>query len=177
MSPRKGTFTCLILILLAGAAVANELISNWPAPATWTPPRGVGVHTLADATSPLPFIGLPPCRLVDTRGTVGVPINTGGSFSANEARTWVFTGLCGLPSGAGAVSLNVTVTNTGSHPFGFVKIWPGGGTEPNVSTLNWSTGGVTESNAAIVPLSATGAISLRSGNNSSNVIVDTNGYY
>jgi hypothetical protein len=115
---------------------------------------------------------------VDTRGTVGVPINTGGSFGANEARTWTLTGLCGLPVGADAVSLNITVTATGAQtPFGFVSVWPAGTTEPTVSTLNWSTANDTVSNAAIVPLNGSGQIRLRSGNNSSHVIVDINGYF
>src|SRR5215467_16038293 len=168
----------LSLILLAGTAFGGEAIPNWPAPATWTPARAAGVRTLGDVTSPLPFIGLDPCRLVDTRGTAGVPINTGGSFAANEVRTWTFTGRCGIPISAAIVSLNITVTNTGGETgFGFVKVWPGGGAEPNVSTLNWSAAGVTESNAAIVPFNGSGQISLRSGNNSSQVIVDTNGYF
>jgi hypothetical protein len=169
--------TCIgVGILVAGAITALDI--NKLPPDNWAVPKSAGVHTLADATPPLPFIGLPPCRLVDTRGTVGVPINPGGSFAANEARTWTFTGLCGIPVGAREVSLNITVTNTGGQTaFGFVKVWPGFGAEPNVSTLNWSTAGVTESNAAIVPFNPGGQISLRSGNNSSDVIVDTNGYF
>src|SRR5215467_11102408 len=180
MRLRKGVLFWLLFLFFAGVVLGNEPIPNWPAPATWTPTRGQGIHTLADATPPRPFTALSPCRIVDTRGTAGVPINTGGGFAANEFRTWVITGLCGIPVGARSVSLNITVTSTGGETaFGFVKVWPGGGVEPNVSTLNWSTAGVTESNAAIVPLgsSPAGSISLRSGNNSSQVIVDTNGYF
>lgn len=167
------------MFFLVGLALGSEGIPNWPAPTTWSPSRGSGVRTLTDVSHPLPFIGVTPCRLVDTRGTPGVPINTGGAFSANEIRTWVFAGLCGIPVAAKAVSLNVTVTNTQPNPFGFVKIWPGGGTQPNVSTLNWSTGGVTVANAAIVPLgtSPAGSVSLQSGNAGCDVIVDVNGYY
>jgi hypothetical protein len=178
----RTTWTTRITWVIAGILVAGSLAAmdiNKLPPDNWRAPTGV--HTMTDATSPRAFIGLPPCRIVDTRGTAGIPINTGGAFAANEARTWTFTGLCGIPAGADAVSLNITVTDTGGQTaFGFVKVWPGGGTEPNVSTLNWSTGGVTESNAAIVPFGTggnAGMIRLRSGNNSSNVIVDTNGYF
>src|SRR5215467_8653840 len=140
----------LASLLLAGTAAAMDI--NKLPPDNWTVPKTTGLRTMTDATPPRLFVGLPPCRLVDTRGTAGVPINTGGSFGANEFRTWTFTGLCGIPVGADAVSLNITVTNTGGQTaFGFVKVWPGGGVEPNVSTLNFASAGLTVANAAIVP--------------------------
>jgi hypothetical protein len=148
---------------------------NWVAP-SYSP---TGIRTFTDYTPPTRFIGLQPCRLVDTRGN-GAPIQ-GGAFSANESRRWDLRGLCGLPITADVVSLNIAVTNTQAHPYGFVKVWPEGAGEPNVSTLNWSSAGETVSNAAIVPISNLfgfiGTITLKTGNAGADVIVDTNGYF
>src|SRR5215467_15209587 len=94
----KATSLVLIALAAAGGAFASEVIPNWAAPASWTPTRSSGLHTLADATNPIPFIGLPPCRVLDTRGTVGVPINTGGKFAQDETRTYTITGICGIPA-------------------------------------------------------------------------------
>src|SRR5215467_12240213 len=187
---RFARFLAILPLLLTSAPTLRQnvpridQISNWPTSSFWNPPPTstpdrIQVSAVNAVSAPLPFVALTPCRLVDTRGTGGAPINTGGAFSADEIRTWVFAGLCGISTSAAAVSLNITVTNTQPNPFGFLKAWPGGDTEPNVSTLNWSTGGVTESNASIVALgsSPTGSISLRSGNAGADVIVDVNGYY
>jgi len=171
--------SCFVfLALLASTVVLAQVdipLHNWTVP-PYTVSSSSGIHTMTDATEPRAFIGLPPCRLLDTRNNI-YPLGGGGPFAANEVRSYTLPGSCGLPSGTDAVSLNITVTNTQSNPFGFIKIWPQGGTEPNVSTLNWSTGGVTESNAAIVPLSGGGGITIRSGNAGSDVLLDVNGYF
>jgi len=76
-----------------------------------------------------------------------------------------------------AASLNVTATNTGSGAFGHIKIWPADQAESNVSTLNYPGAGATVANAAIVSLSPIGALKVKSGNASADVILDVNGYY
>jgi hypothetical protein len=162
----------LALLLTAGFVLAGDI--NKLPPDNWQPAGTGRMHLMTDATSPRPFIGLPPCRIVDTRGN-GAPIQ-GGAFGTDEVRTWTIAGICGLPVGTDAVSLNITATGTGFSPFGYVKIWPAGGVEPNVSTLNWNQAGQTIANAAIVPLGG-GGISLRSGNAGSHIIVDVNGYF
>jgi hypothetical protein len=128
-------------------------------------------------TSPLPFIGLAPCRIVDTRTTTmpnfpagyGPPALTGGS-----PRNFTLTGQCGIPSSAAAVSLNVTVTNTQGP--GFILIYPQGAAQPNVSTLNY-VAGQTIANAAIVPLGTGGGVTVIAGVSGTDLILDTNGYY
>jgi hypothetical protein len=102
-----------------------------------------------------------------------------GSMAKKEARASFYTipPNCGIPAGTEAVSLNFTVTETVSHPFGQLKIWPADQAEPNVSTLNRNTVNVTESNAAIVALSSIGQIAVKTGNAGAHVIIDTNGYF
>jgi hypothetical protein len=163
-------------------------IANWPAPAYWSPPaqpvsvqeREGGVRTegvLALPTSPLPFIGIIPCRIADTRTTTipNFPAGYGPPALAGGApRNFTLTGQCGIPSSAAAVSLNITVTNTQGP--GFILIYPQGGAQPSVSTLNY-VAGQTIANAAVVPLGTGGGVTVIAGVSGTDLILDTNGYY
>ena len=170
----------LFSVSLAGGqgpdpSVLAGKIADWPAPATWSPDSASeGVSTMGAVTSPLPFVGLAPCRIVDTRGNgftgaYGPPALTQGS-----PRNFTLSGRCGIPADAQAVSLNVTVTNTQGP--GFILIFPQGAAQPDVSTLNY-VAGQTIANAAVVPLGAGGGIAVIAGVSGTNLILDTNGYY
>src|SRR6266498_2354457 len=186
-SARRLSVTVAVVFSVPLIAFAQE-IPNWPAPPYWSPRgramdslgerSGVGVEAVevAASTSPLPFIGVTPCRLLDTRNNLN-PLGGGGPCAADEIRTYTLPGACGLPGAMQAVSLNVTATNTGSGAFGHIKIWPADQAEPNVSTLNYPGAGATVANAAVVPLSSLGALKVKSGNASADVILDVNGYY
>ena len=158
-----------------GQARLQEPIPNWVAPATWSPVRSEeGLTTMAAVTSPFPFIGLTPCRIADTRQAsfpagYGPPALTGGA-----PRNFILTGQCGIPASAAAVSLNVTVTNTQGP--GFILIYPQGGAQPSVSTLNY-VAGQTIANAAVVPLGTGGGVTVIAGVSGTDLILDTNGYY
>jgi hypothetical protein len=126
-------------------------------------------------TSPLPFIGLDPCRVADTRGN-GAPIQ-GGIFANSESRNWTVSGICGIPSGAGAVSVNFSVVAAGGIPAGsFLLAWPTG--SPPVQTTAIMTYGPGQiiSNAAIVPLNSSGQLTVNVSG-STHIIMDVNGYY
>jgi hypothetical protein len=83
------------------------------------------------------------------------------------------TSNCGLPSNAGAYSLNATVVPQAT--LGYLTLWPTGETQPVVSTLN-SPDGSTDSNAAIVPVGTSGSISAYASAGTQ-LILDTNGYF
>src|SRR5438552_663111 len=147
-------------------------IANWPAPVDWSPPaqpvsgqereRGVVRIEAVEGlpTSPLPFIGITPCRIADTR-QAGFPTQYGPpALTAGVPRSFTLTGQCGIPSRAAAVSLNVTVTNPQGP--GFILIFPQGAGQPDVSTLNY-VAGQTIANAAVVPLRASGGITALGG--------------
>jgi endosialidase-like protein len=119
------------------------------------------------------FVGLTPCRLVDTRGN-----GFGGAFGPPALDTGVprdfpIQGQCGIPAKALAVSLNVTATNTQGP--GFLLLYPQGGVQPLVSTLNY-VGGETVANAAIVPLGP-GGLTIVAGVSGTELILDVNGYF
>ena len=170
------------LVFVCASSSAQEKIENWSAPALWSAPAKLakgadsgGIETLqVGPTPPLHFVGLEPCRLVDTRGNgftgqYGPPALTQG-----VPRTFVLTGQCGIGATAEAVSLNVTVTNTQGP--GHIIIYPAGAAQPTVSTLNY-VGGQTIANAAVVPLGDGGAITVVAGVSGTDLILDTNGDY
>src|SRR6266542_6622093 len=170
----KALFLGLIAVLVAGFALGDEAIPNWPAPATWSP-HGVsrGVSTMGAITSPLPFIGVTPCCVLDTRSPVG-PFG-GPAFSSGQTRSFTIpSGPCtGIPS-AGAYSLNFTVVNMAG--FGFLTAWPAGTAQPLVSTLDYVPAEGALTNAAIVSAGTGGAISVFVSVGT-DLIIDINGYY
>ncbi len=126
------------------------------------------VPLFISAQSPLQFIPVAPCRLVDTRIT-GEPINGGTS------QTFAIQGNCGVPPSAAAYSLNVTVVPHGT--LGFLTVWPAGQNRPVVSTLN-SYDGRVKANAAIVGAGSSGggAVSVYA-TNTTDLVLDINGYF
>ena len=129
----------------------------------------------AQASSPLPFIGLTPCRIIDTRGNGFTGQYGPPSLAQGSARNFQFLGQCGIPFSAEAVSLNITVTNTQGP--GFIVIYPqGNGSAPLVSTLNYLAG-QTVANAAIVPIGSGGDLTVVAGVSGTDLIIDVNGYY
>ena len=127
------------------------------------------------------FYPLTPCRVVDTRQT-NFPAGLGApTFGNQEARELpvLHNSPClqGLPRTPQAYSFNVTVVPypAGQH-LGYLTIWPSNQDQPLVSTLNNPTATVV-ANAAIVPADpANGDVSVFTYN-SSDVIIDVNGYF
>ncbi|HYG61509.1 MAG TPA: glycoside hydrolase family 44 protein [Thermoanaerobaculia bacterium] len=129
------------------------------------PPAGAGFYTLA------------PCRVLDTRqaaGAFGGPV-----LSAGAGRQFPFAGRCGIPAGARAVSVNVTVVSPTQG--GFVRAYPGGVTAPSTSLINFSAGQI-RANNAILPLAAdgNGTLVFQAGftlPGTVHLLVDVNGYF
>ncbi len=121
--------------------------------------------------SALQFIPVTACRVVDTR-------NANGSFggpemSAGQSRAFnIPQSACGIPSGAAAYSLNVTVVP--SQALNYLTIWPTGQTQPYVSTLN--SDGRIKANAAIVPAGTNGGVSVYV-TDATQLILDIDGYF
>jgi hypothetical protein len=116
------------------------------------------------------FFTIPPCRRVDTRS------GGGGPLACGVTHTFSLTGgACGVPSGAEAVAVNVTITEP-SAP-GNVNVFPGGTSPPITAILNYSAG-ATRGNNAVVQLGAGGQVGVRcSPSGSAHVIIDVNGYF
>src|SRR5215831_18281615 len=177
---RKALFLALLVVLLAAAGAEAQIGSTAP---NWTVPGASSTtssttpghaHALIDVTFPNAFVGVSPCRIVDTRGSAG-PYGA-PSLSPGVSRNFALaSGPCpGFPGSIAAYSLNITVTNTLGP--GFIKIYPQGGSAPVVSTLNY-VAGQTVANAAIVPAGTGNGVTVVAGVSGTDLIIDVNGYY
>jgi OmcA/MtrC family decaheme c-type cytochrome len=131
-----------------------------------------GYFAAAGSPGALSFHPMTPCRVADTRNAAG-PFG-GPTLGAGATRSFAIPNSgCYVPTTAAAYSVNVTVVPRGS--LGYITLWPAGGTQPLVSTLNSWDGSVV-ANAAIVPAGTGGAISVFASDQT-DVIVDINGYF
>ena len=126
---------------------------------------GTGRHAL--------LTGVTPSRVLDTRSGIGAPA---GPLDPLSSVTVTLTGHGGVPAtGVSAVVLNVTVT--GPTAPGYLTAYPGGGSPPTASNLNF-VAGQTVPNLVIVPVGAGGQVSLFNGSGgSTHVVADVFGYY
>ena len=159
----------------------SEGIPNWSAPPYWSPQKsspelsGVRPQEVEGVPTPaLAFTGITPCRVADTRGNGFTGQYGPPSLAAGSPRNFTLGGQCGVAGGAEAISLNITVTNTQGP--GFILIYPQGGAQPSVSTLNY-VANQTIANAAVVPLGSGGGVTVIAGVSGTDLIIDTNGYY
>jgi hypothetical protein len=167
----------LALFLLAAGLFAEDLsVKNWTVPPYQTLGAAGDPEPGSDATAPRVFIGVQPCRLVDTRAGSGFPAGYGApGLSAGVPRNFdLDDGPCsGLPSGVDAYSLNVTVVNTAGP--GHLVIYPQGGAQPTVSSVNY-VAGQTLANAVIVPAGTNGGVTVVAAA-ATNLLIDINGYF
>jgi hypothetical protein len=178
---RASLWISLIVLLGSFAAFADTIpLVNWPVPgmpAATT--HGYQPRPTADLSGPNVFVPVTPCRVVDTRNTNGA--FGGPIFNAGETRSYTVpsSSCSGIPgSSVSAVSLNITVTQTGTG--GFLTAWPAGASQPSVGNLTWFAASQTLTNASIVPTASGGAISVFVGMASgtqTHVIIDINGYF
>ena len=113
----------------------------------------------AQAFTPLPTI----TRVLDTR-------TTGGKLAPNEERVVAL----GVPAGARAGVINLTVTET--EAAGFVAVFPAGTTYAGNSSINWFGPNQNLANGVICAVDATGKITIRGGINKTHVVIDVQGF-
>jgi uncharacterized repeat protein (TIGR01451 family) len=162
-----------------GSALANQAALAWDADADGVneatgvsddpgPAGSANPTAFTVGREALSFYTVAPCRLVDTRGT--------SALASGLARTLTLTGSCGIPAGARAVAVNLTVLDaTGT---GNLVAWPAGTPQPATSNLNF-TAGVTRANNAVLALKA-GAVDVRAlvaGGGGAQMTIDVNGYF
>ena len=119
------------------------------------------------------YTALPPTRIVDTRPGSGYP-DAGDTLNAASTLSITVAGIATVPMDAKAVALNVTVTDTSAASF--LTIYPLGGTQPLVSSLNWMAG-QTVPNLVIVPVGSGDEVNLYNDAGSVDVVVDLEGYF
>ena len=127
----------------------------------------------AAQTGPLSYFSLTPCRAVDTRNANST---NGGPALGTATRNFQIRGICGVPTTAKAVSINVTVTGASTNSW--LTIWPSGQAEPIVSTINFDQNVIALANGAIVGLSTNAQdLAVQNANGTVHVIIDVTGYF
>jgi hypothetical protein len=137
----------LALAIIAVTAAAVALTSSG---------RSAG----ADQVVPAGLVNAGPSRVLDTRST-GKPLG-GQTLTVN-------TGI------AGASSVAVNITLTGTEGVGFITVWASGG-RPNTSIINSDRAGQDIANYAVVPVTSFGTFQLYTSA-ATHVLVDVMGYY
>jgi hypothetical protein len=119
------------------------------------------------------FNAVTPCRLLDTRNAVG-PLGA-PALGALASRSFMATGNCNIPSGAVAISANVTVVNP--TVAGDLVAYPNGlASPPGSSTISFRAGR-TRANNALVYLAGDGSFLVTSrAAGPLDFVVDVNGY-
>ncbi len=154
-----------------GLAVGTDaIVATYSGDTNYSGSSGTLSQLVNPIPSPLQFVAVTPCRLVDTRPPNGSGPILGGTFQNFPIPQ---EGGCNIPTSAVAYSLNVSVVP--QHSLGYLTIWPAGEGRPVVATLN-SLDGRIKANAAIVPAGANGAVSIYV-TDTTNVILDINGYF
>ncbi|MGE0877889.1 MAG: hypothetical protein AB7L13_12780 [Acidimicrobiia bacterium] len=112
------------------------------------------------------FEPLTPARILDTR--------TSGALGADSQIDLQVVGQGGVPAGATAVVVNLTVTEPDASSY--LTLWPTGEPRPEASNINF-VAGRTIANLVTVKLSADGRLTIYNFAGSVHVLVDVNGYY
>jgi uncharacterized coiled-coil protein SlyX len=198
MTVRRIAVLALSAVCLSSLALAQPAqpidppLVNWTAPPYWTPTRatpqegqpgrgidvqalGIEAGTMSLPSSPVPFVAIAPCRIVDTRVS-----NPDGfhepNFADGETRTYTFpnsTGCPGLPANSVAYSVNVQFRPMTVSAY--ITLYPAGTSLPLVSTTVGNPAGFV-TDAAIVPAGTGGAIDVYC-QYAGRVVIDINGYY
>lgn len=112
------------------------------------------------------FYLVTPCRVIDTRG--------GAALASNATRIVNVGGACGVPLGATAAAVNLTVV--GPTTTGFLALYPSNTSWPGTSTINYRSG-KTRANSAVVRLAPEGTLSVLNNGAATHFLIDVTGYF
>jgi len=121
------------------------------------------------------FTAVTPTRILDTRST-GASAGVGGyltPFGAGTSRQVSVAGNGGVPGGATAAVINITVV--GGTSGGYLTGWAFPDAQPATSSTNWAAG-QTRASTMVVPIGDYGLINIYTSQ-STNVIIDVFGYF
>jgi hypothetical protein len=179
---RLGRWSPALIFAASSTLLAQNVdvpLQNWTVPPYQSAAASSGgITTMADLTPGIGFVGVTPCRLVDTRSGSGFPSGYGPpSLTQGVQRNFDLNSqpnCAGIPDLVKAYSLNFTVTNTAG--LGFLIVWPQGQTQPLTSSINY-VAAQTLANAVIVPAGTGGGVSVLAGISNTDLLIDINGYF
>lgn len=131
----------------------------------------VGVVGIASPPPEQLFNPVTPSRQFDTRdGTGGVPV---GKLAGGDVLAFTVTGVNGIPAGAAAVALNVTVDDPSGA--GWISVYPCATPPAIASSLNFTAGDVA-ANAVVAPVDDVGQVCFRTSADT-HLISDVSGWF
>ncbi|MEO6653123.1 MAG: CAP domain-containing protein [Ilumatobacteraceae bacterium] len=145
-----------------GETIANGVIATVGRGSTVCVYTSQAAHLVADVSGSFGggYRGLNQVRLLDTRpdgGTVDGRHAGGGLSGAGAVVEFDVTDRGGTPGSVTAVTLNLTVTQTGGP--GFATVYPCGSARPDASTVNFRAGH-TVANTVIAPVGPDGTVCI-----------------
>src|SRR5580658_4101757 len=195
MTPRLLGFLLVFLPLTLAAQSPQERaipLNNWAAPRHLKRSQVQGQQRVATPKLQLPggvttdvlvFVPIAPCRLADTRPSQPYPALGTTPLAPLTPRTLPIAGSCAVEStgflfpGPEAFSLNVTVVPPGGNTGGYLLAYPNPISPiPLVASMTWNPGASYQSNAVIAAASPGGSVNVVA-NNTTDVVIDINGYY
>ncbi len=125
--------------------------------------------------APLAYYTLAPCRLVDTRNPTA-PLAGPALAGGGAQRSFGLSGVCGVPTTARALSVNLTVVSPAAG--GDLRLFPADQPTPLISAINFAAN-QTRTNNAILGLGwGTGLLTVQNdAGGTVQLVVDVNGYY
>jgi uncharacterized repeat protein (TIGR03803 family) len=159
----------------AGAAGTPITLNVDVTYATCPAGHGSAVVAVAPGGQATQFYTLSPCRLVDTR-EADAPLG-GPALVPGPDRSFLVVGVCGIPQGATAISVNVVAVQPSAA--GELALYAGDGAPTGTSAISFSAGR-TRANNAMVRLATDGAGSIKVTDGSAgsvHFILDVNGYF
>lgn len=108
----------------------------------------------AQPGGPFQFHSLTPCRLIDTRDGSGASNEAAGPRVNPGPHNFRVQGFCGVPVGAKAATVNVTVI--GPTQQGDLRLFPSNVGQPLVAVMSYNALEPALCNGAIVPLAQVG---------------------
>ena len=132
---------------------------------------GANLFAIGTMPTPLTFVAITPCRVVDTRNATG---DLAGPILLPGTRDFpVLSGTCGIPNTAVAYSINVTAIPAGH--LSYLTIYATGQDQPPTSTLN-SDNGTVVANEVAVSAGTSGSVRVYT-TDETHVILDVDGYF
>jgi hypothetical protein len=130
----------------------------------------VTVNTPSAATL---FYLVTPCRVIDTRNANGP--QGGPALTSGGTRNITVAGVCGIPTGVVAISINIAVVAPSAGGFMTLYTGPSSAPLPLASTINYQTNRTLANNGIVRVGSDT--INVYDGGPNLDFVIDVNGYF
>ena len=165
-------------LLTVGVAGAGLAAGGDPGPNPGAKgPDAAAVSALFPPGSELQFVGVAPCRIIDTRVSGGALVAGQRTFDAtmtNYSTQGGKAGTCNIPDVAVSVQLNLGAISQNGKTSD-VRGWATGTPEPTASLVNYNPAGPV-ANMVTVPLNASGQFNLKTPG-AAHIFADVAGFY